>query len=83
MKNRSEILGMYKFSEILDFVMDLLLWTDEECARVFDVSRSTVERWKRGDTEPMEGVKMLIYQTLLLHSADKIVQLHQSTTLKS
>lgn len=80
MKSRSEILNMYKFSDILDLIMGLLLWTDDCCARVFDVSISTVERWKRGATEPRDGVKMLIYRTLLLHASNEIIKLNQPLT---
>lgn len=67
MKSSKEIKEMYKFPEILDLVMSLLCFTDEDCARLFDVSTRTIERWKEGSTEPSDLVKMLLYRTLLFY----------------
>lgn len=59
---------MSEFSKILIKTMDVLHMTEEDCARLIDVSSSTIKRWVEGSTEPNDLVIMLIYKSLLLET---------------
>jgi len=53
------------FSELITIIMDELDISEENFSRLFDVSRSTVIRWKKGDIEPTGFVKSILYETLI------------------
>ena len=41
--------------------------TDEECAILLGVSRSTIKRWARGETKPHKLIGQLILKILHFH----------------
>lgn len=52
------------FRMILVVSMALLQIDEEECARFFDISRSTVERWIWGETAPGAAIRIPICNEL-------------------
>jgi DNA-binding transcriptional regulator YiaG len=59
-----EFLSGGEFRETLVEAMDLFNLNDEECARLFDVSRPTVTRWRNGSTAPSRVVRRLVSDVL-------------------
>ena len=53
-----------EFQGILTEGMELLDLTDEACARLFDVSRPTVTRWRNGSTAPVRAMRRLLSAVL-------------------
>lgn len=53
-----------QFRDIIVEGMGLLDLTDETCARLFDVSRPTITRWRNGSTVPVRGMRRLLFDVL-------------------
>lgn len=53
-----------QFRDIIAEGMELLDLTDETCARLFDVSRPTVTRWRNGSTAPVRAMQRLLSDVL-------------------
>ena len=53
-----------EFRGVLMEGMELLDLTDENCARLFDVSRPTVTRWRNGSTTPHHVMRRLLSDVL-------------------
>ena len=52
------------FQYMLSEGMDLLEYNDEDCARLFDVSRPTVTRWRNGSTAPHRAIRLPLRNVL-------------------
>jgi len=52
------------FHKLLNEGMTLMLLTDEDCARMFDVSRPSVTRWRNASTKPHALVRKLVFAEL-------------------
>lgn len=65
-----------EFQGILMEGMALLDLTDEACARLFDVSRPTVTRWRNGTTAPHRAMRRLL-SDVLMKEATKRLRQHQ------
>lgn len=65
-----------EFQGILTEGMELLDLTDEACARLFDVSRPTVTRWRNGSTAPLRAMRRLL-SGVLKKEATKRLRQHQ------
>ncbi len=53
------------FHEILNKSMGLLEYDDDDdCALLFDVSRPTVTRWRKGSTVPHRAMRLSLYNVL-------------------
>jgi len=65
-----------EFQGILMEGMELLDLTDEACARLFDVSRPTVTRWRNGTTSPHRGMRQLLSYVLRKEAMKRLRQ-HQ------
>ena len=52
------------FQQIIMEGMDLLELADDDCARLFDVSRSTVTRWRNGSTAPHRAMRLPLCKIL-------------------
>lgn len=53
------------FQEILTVGAKILLIDNQEISNRFDMSRSSVNRWRNGLTVPHASVRKLVYQWLL------------------
>ena len=62
--SRPVVLTDIDFQSTLVNGMDVLDLSDENCARLFDVSRSTVTRWRNGSTAPLRAMRRLLYELL-------------------
>jgi hypothetical protein len=60
----AEFLSGDEFRDVLIEGMDLFGLNDEDCARLFDVSRPTVTRWRNGSTAPSRVVRRLVSDVL-------------------
>lgn len=65
-----------EFKNILTEGMELLDLADEDCARLFDVSRPTVTRWRNGSTAPHRAMRRLL-SDVLKKEATKRLRQHQ------
>jgi len=65
-----------EFQDILMEGMALLDLTDEACARLFDVSRPTVTRWRNGSTAPHRAMRRLLSDVLKKETTKRLKQ-HQ------
>ena len=61
-----------EFRTILDEGMELLGFSDEACARLFDVSRPTITRWRNGSTSPVRGMRKLLADVLKKEAMSRI-----------
>jgi len=64
------------FQSILMEGMELLDFADEDCARLFDVSRPTVTRWRNGSTVPHRAMRRLL-SNVLKKETRKRLRLHK------
>jgi transcriptional regulator with XRE-family HTH domain len=62
--NTPEFLSGDEFQNLLIEGMDLFNLDDEDCARLFDVSRPTITRWRNGSTAPSRVVRRLVSDVL-------------------
>lgn len=61
-----------EFQGILTEGMALLDLTDEACARLFDVSRPTVTRWRNGTTAPHRAMRRLLSDVLMKEATKRL-----------
>ncbi|QED27656.1 hypothetical protein FRD01_10500 [Microvenator marinus] len=53
------------FQDVLLVAQEILVIDDDRCAELFDVSRSSVNRWRNGATAPRRVVRRHVYSVLL------------------
>jgi predicted transcriptional regulator len=63
-----------EFKDILVKGMELLDLADEDCARLFDVSRPTVTRWRNGSTAPHHAMHRLLFDVLKKEAMKRLRQ---------
>ena len=52
------------FCALLNTGIELMSLTDKDCARMFDVSRPSVTRWRNASTKPHVVVRKLVFAEL-------------------
>jgi len=70
------------FQEVLVRGQDVLDVDDRECADLFEVSVSTVARWREGKTRPAKIVREFVYEQFL-QRAQKDLLVEQAFEVKS
>jgi len=65
------------FQYILMDGMVLLEFGDDECARLFDVSRPTVTRWRNGSTAPHRAMRLPLCNVLRKEAGKRLKRLQQ------
>ena len=58
------------FYKILNLGIEVLKLSDTECARMFDVSRSSIVSWKKEKTKPHTIIRKLVFRELLAEAED-------------
>ena len=53
-----------QFQELLESGLQLMSLSNEDCARKFDVSQSSVARWRKGTTKPHPVVRGIVFAEL-------------------
>lgn len=62
------------FQSILTNCMEVLDLSDEDCARLFDVSRPTVTRWRNGSTAPLHAMRRFLYEVIRKEATKRLRQ---------
>lgn len=63
-----------EFQSILINGMEELDLNDEDCARLLDVSRPTITRWRNGSTAPLRAMRRLLYEVLKKEATKRLRQ---------
>ena len=70
--NRFSYKSENEFQNIIDEGMLLLGLNDETCARLFDVSRPTITRWRNGSTSPVRAMRKLLSDVLKKEATSRL-----------
>lgn len=73
-----EFLSGGEFKNLLTEGMGLFDLNDEDCARLFDVSRPTITRWRNGSTAPSRVVRRLVSDVLKKQATKRLRMRSQS-----
>lgn len=63
-----------EFCELLNTGMKLMSLSDDYCARIFDVSRPSVTRWRNASTKPHAVIRKLVFRELTKEAKKRIRQ---------
>lgn len=70
------------FQEILIEGMNLLGLVDDDCARLFDVSRPTVNRWRNGSTAPHRAMRIPLCNVLKKEASKRIKAYERMSSIR-
>jgi len=71
--NYSDYRNKDTFRTVLKVGMVVLLWSEKDCASIFDASRSSVNSWVSGRTAPHTVMRKLVFRELLLGAREKYI----------